>query len=176
MSRYYLHSVNLCKHTPVASILVLSSLTTYHLQYPLSLFSLQPTASLHLCDPALCVLTATAASMQQLLPDLVLQRPVAAVITILFGLFALSAVVSTIHQYSRLRHIKGPSGTGFTKYWLVKTVAGKTAYLDFWKVNQQYGKFHVVLPDICNLMAYSPNTAIAIFGRGVRSWPRIADS
>jgi hypothetical protein len=72
--------------------------------------------------------------------DAVTRRPSLAAGTALVALFALSSALSTARQYLRLRHIKGPSGTGFSKYWLVKTVGGRTAYLDFWGVTQQYGE------------------------------------
>jgi hypothetical protein len=48
--------------------------------------------------------------------------------------------VSSFRSYWRLRHIKGPPLAAWSIWWLVRTVGGTRAYLDFWEVNQKYGK------------------------------------
>lgn len=56
-------------------------------------------------------------------------------------LIAAWLVVSTIRQYLRLRHIKGPPIAGFTQAWLIRSVARGRAHLDQWEVCEKYGTF-----------------------------------
>ncbi|KAK0388572.1 hypothetical protein NLU13_4815 [Sarocladium strictum] len=87
------------------------------------------------------------AGFLQSVADAVVRRPSLAACTALLALFGLSSAVSTVRQYLRLRHIKGPPGTGFSKFWLLKTVGGSTAYLDFWGVTKQYGSIARIGPN-----------------------------
>lgn len=54
-------------------------------------------------------------------------------------LFITWYVVSTIRQYLRLRHIKGPLVAGFTQVWLIRCVGGGRTHLDLWEACQKYG-------------------------------------
>ncbi|KAH7353681.1 cytochrome P450 [Plectosphaerella cucumerina] len=55
--------------------------------------------------------------------------------------------VSSFRSYWRLRHIKGPPLAAWSIWWLVRTVGGTRAYLDFWEVNQKYGDIARVGPN-----------------------------
>lgn len=54
-------------------------------------------------------------------------------------LFITWYLVSTIRQYLRLRHIKGPLVAGFTQVWLIRCVGGGRTHLDLWGACQKYG-------------------------------------
>jgi hypothetical protein len=49
------------------------------------------------------------------------------------------ATVSTLVQYRRLAHIKGPPGAGWSNWWLIRTVSGGRAHLDFYDACRMYG-------------------------------------
>ncbi|PKS07210.1 hypothetical protein jhhlp_005812 [Lomentospora prolificans] len=55
-----------------------------------------------------------------------------------FGFVAVHAVL-TLRTWSRLRHIKGPRIAGFTNLWMVKTIMGGNAHLDFQKLADEFG-------------------------------------
>lgn len=55
-------------------------------------------------------------------------------------LLIVSNTVSTVRQYYRLRHIKGPLLACFSKLWLLKRVGGGRAHLDLYEVCEKYGK------------------------------------
>ncbi|KAH7124580.1 pisatin demethylase [Dactylonectria macrodidyma] len=56
-------------------------------------------------------------------------------------------VVSTIRQYVRLRHIKGPPMAGLTQAWLIRCVGSGRTHLDLWEVCQKYGDVARVGPN-----------------------------
>ncbi|KAK1996445.1 cytochrome P450 [Colletotrichum falcatum] len=56
-------------------------------------------------------------------------------------------VASVVKQYLRLRHIKGPPGTGFSKWWLVRAVGGGRTHLDFYEACEKYGSIVRVGPN-----------------------------
>lgn len=49
--------------------------------------------------------------------------------------------LSTLRQYLRLRHIKGPPLAAFTQTWLIRCVGGGRTHLDLWEACQKYGTF-----------------------------------
>lgn len=69
-----------------------------------------------------------------------LERPSIAALVGFVSLLLIANVLSTIRQYRRLAHFKGPPQASLSKWWLIKTVGGGRAYLDFWEVTQRYGK------------------------------------
>ncbi|KAH8662539.1 cytochrome P450 [Xylariales sp. PMI_506] len=56
------------------------------------------------------------------------------------------SISSTIRQYYRLRHIKGPAIAGFSKWWLIRHVMGGRTHLDLYEVCQKYGDIARVGP------------------------------
>ncbi|KAH8879491.1 pisatin demethylase [Thozetella sp. PMI_491] len=63
------------------------------------------------------------------------------------ALFLVSSAVSTLSEYSRLRHIKGPAIAGFSKWWLIKHVGGGRTHLDLYEVCQKYGDLARIGPN-----------------------------
>lgn len=55
-------------------------------------------------------------------------------------LFVVGYVVSTLYQWARLRHFKGPALAGFSQLWLISTVGGGRTHLDLWEACKKYGK------------------------------------
>ena len=55
-------------------------------------------------------------------------------------LFVVGYVVSTLYQWARLRHFKGPAFAGFSQLWLISTVGGGRTHLDLWEACKKYGK------------------------------------
>lgn len=49
------------------------------------------------------------------------------------------SAISTARQYIRLRHIKGPPSSGFSKWWLIRSVGGGRTHLDLYEVCEKYG-------------------------------------
>jgi len=49
-------------------------------------------------------------------------------------------LVSSIAQYFRLRHIPGPPGAGFSKWWLVGRITSGRTHLDYYEVCEKYGQ------------------------------------
>ena len=47
--------------------------------------------------------------------------------------------ISTIRQYFRLQHIKGPRSAGFSKWWLIRAVGGGRTHLDLYEACEKYG-------------------------------------
>lgn len=54
-------------------------------------------------------------------------------------------VVSTIRQWARLRHFRGPAIAGFTQLWLISKVGGGRTHLDLWEACKKYGQFRRML-------------------------------
>jgi hypothetical protein len=50
-------------------------------------------------------------------------------------------VVSTIHQWARLCHFKGPTIAGFSQLWLISRVGGGRTHLDLWETCKKYGEY-----------------------------------
>jgi hypothetical protein len=46
---------------------------------------------------------------------------------------------SSITQYFRLRHIPGPPGAGFSKWWLIGRITSGRTHLDYYEVCEKYG-------------------------------------
>ncbi|WQF85885.1 Putative cytochrome P450 [Colletotrichum destructivum] len=57
------------------------------------------------------------------------------------------AVVSTVRQYTRLRHIRGPPSAGLSKLWLIRAIGGGRAHLDFYEACEKYGPIVRVGPN-----------------------------
>jgi len=75
------------------------------------------------------------------------ERPSVAVAIGVVLLFIVVNVLSTIRQYRRLAHFKGPFQASLSKWWLIKRVGGGRAYLDFWEVNKRYGSIARIGPN-----------------------------
>ncbi|KAF6835612.1 benzoate 4-monooxygenase cytochrome p450 [Colletotrichum musicola] len=71
-------------------------------------------------------------------------------------------VVSVVRQYLRLRHVKGPPSTGFSKWWLIRTVYGGRAHLDFYEAYEKYGPLVRVGPN--DLMTSDPDLMKRMLG------------
>ncbi|RKK82857.1 hypothetical protein BFJ68_g16399 [Fusarium oxysporum] len=56
-------------------------------------------------------------------------------------------VVSTIRQWARLRHFRGPAIAGFTQLWLISKVGGGRTHLDLWEACKKYGDIARVGPN-----------------------------
>ncbi|KAF5565939.1 pisatin demethylase (cytochrome P450) [Fusarium pseudoanthophilum] len=66
----------------------------------------------------------------------------------LIGVFLfLWYVVSTIHQWARLRHFKGPTSADFSQLWLISRVGGGRTHLDLWEACKNYGNIACVGPN-----------------------------
>ncbi|KAF7558832.1 hypothetical protein G7046_g5333 [Stylonectria norvegica] len=76
-----------------------------------------------------------------------LERPSVVLVALIFVGIVLWSLTSTLRQYNRLRDFKGPFIAGFSKWWLIKTVGGSRAYLDFWEVTRKYGSIARVGPN-----------------------------
>ncbi|KDN62705.1 putative cytochrome P450 [Colletotrichum sublineola] len=76
-------------------------------------------------------------------------RDYAAYASVAVSVVVIYSVVSVIRQYAQLRHIKGPPGSGFTKWWLVRAVYGGRMHLDFYDAYKKYGmlELHVACGD-----------------------------
>ncbi|KDN67099.1 putative cytochrome P450 [Colletotrichum sublineola] len=57
------------------------------------------------------------------------------------------SIASIVNQYLRLRHIKGPPGAGFCKWWLVRAVGGGRLHLDFYEACEKYGSIVRIGPN-----------------------------
>lgn len=55
------------------------------------------------------------------------------------AVFAIWYFASTINQYLRLRHFKGPTIAGLTQIWLIRCVGGGRTHLDLQDVCEKYG-------------------------------------
>lgn len=71
--------------------------------------------------------------------DAAMSRDYHSYVVVAFAFVVLYYVVSVVRQYLRLRHIKGPPSTGFSKWWLIRTVYGGRAHLDFYEASEKYG-------------------------------------
>lgn len=72
-----------------------------------------------------------------------LRHSLASYATVTFSILVLYAVTSVVRQYARLRHVQGPPGAGFSKWWLVRTVYGGRQHLDFYDAFLKYGMCNV---------------------------------
>ncbi|KAF6803785.1 pisatin demethylase [Colletotrichum musicola] len=80
-----------------------------------------------------------------------LERPTRAVAVFFVGTLALAWLISAARQYRRLRHFKGPPLAAVSKLWLLKTVGGQRAHLDFYETTRKYGPLARIGPnDILN--------------------------
>lgn len=52
------------------------------------------------------------------------------------------SIASTVRQYLRLRHIKGPPGAGFSKWWLIRAIRSGRSHLEFYEACEKYGTFN----------------------------------
>ncbi|KAH8887290.1 pisatin demethylase [Thozetella sp. PMI_491] len=62
-------------------------------------------------------------------------------------LFVLWSAASTVRQYYRLRHIKGPAGSGISKWWQIRKITSGRTQLDLYEVCQKYGELARIAPD-----------------------------
>lgn len=58
-------------------------------------------------------------------------------------------VVSTIRQWARLRHFKGPAIASFSQLWLISRVGGGRTHLDLWEACKKYGEYNK-----CDVVVY----------------------
>ncbi|KAK6833502.1 hypothetical protein PG995_013252 [Apiospora arundinis] len=58
----------------------------------------------------------------------------------------LTVVVRTLVHYVRLRQFPGPSGTGFSKLWLLRVMRGGRMHLEYQSVNKKYGNIARIGP------------------------------
>jgi len=56
-----------------------------------------------------------------------------------FSLYLTWLTASTLRQYFRLRHIRGPRIAGFSKIWLARSVLGGRMHLDLIEAIEKYG-------------------------------------
>ncbi|PHH79236.1 hypothetical protein CDD80_5320 [Ophiocordyceps camponoti-rufipedis] len=54
---------------------------------------------------------------------------------------------STLSQYWRLRHVPGPRCAAFSKWWLLRAVAGGRTHLDLYEACQKYGSITRIGPN-----------------------------
>ncbi|KAK1771973.1 pisatin demethylase [Phialemonium atrogriseum] len=73
--------------------------------------------------------------------------PVVASLAAVALLLVVWTIFSTVRQYFRLRHIKGPAGTGISKWWLIRSVGGGRTHLDMYEVCEKYGSTARVGPE-----------------------------
>ncbi|KAK2036358.1 cytochrome P450 [Colletotrichum somersetense] len=66
-------------------------------------------------------------------------RDYAAYASVAVSVVVIYSIASVIRQYVRLQHIKGPPGSGFTKWWLLRAVYGGRMHLDFYDAYKKYG-------------------------------------
>ncbi|KAK2051772.1 cytochrome P450 [Colletotrichum caudatum] len=66
-------------------------------------------------------------------------RDYAAYASVAVSVVVIYSIASVIRQYVRLQHIKGPPGSGFTKWWLLRAVYGGRMHLDFYDAYEKYG-------------------------------------
>jgi hypothetical protein len=52
------------------------------------------------------------------------------------------SIISTIRQYFRLSHFKGPLSAGFSQWWLIRSVGGGRTHLDLYEVCEKYGELN----------------------------------
>ncbi|WYZ46111.1 hypothetical protein EsH8_IX_000336 [Colletotrichum jinshuiense] len=57
------------------------------------------------------------------------------------------SIASTVRQYLRLRHIKGPPGAGFSKWWLIRAIRSGRSHLEFYEACEKYGSIARVGPN-----------------------------
>ncbi|PFH61477.1 hypothetical protein XA68_17308 [Ophiocordyceps unilateralis] len=64
----------------------------------------------------------------------------------LVACFVIWRAWSTLRQYWRLRHVPGPRTAAFSKWWLLRAVAGGRTHLDLYEACQKYGSVTRVGP------------------------------
>lgn len=83
-------------------------------------------------------------------------------IPFLFGgavlLLIVSNAVSTVRQYYRLHHIKGPLIACLSKWWLFKSVNSGKAYLDLYEVCKKYGEYLSPFQGCWSICSASPGS------------------
>ncbi|KAJ0387841.1 hypothetical protein COL922a_001392 [Colletotrichum nupharicola] len=89
----------------------------------------------------------------------------------ILGMFILWWLFSTVKQYLRLRHFRGPPLAAFSKLWHLKTVWGPKAHLEFYDVVKKYGNLARVGPN--DLIMEDPELVKRVLG--ARSTYRRAD-
>ncbi len=104
----------------------------------LSVVSFPPTAQFRLCVTS----RRTANGSKMAFTALLVARPVVASLGGAAVLLVVWIVFSTLRQYLRLRHIKGPALAGFSQWWLVRAVGGGRTHLDLFEVCEKYGMCH----------------------------------
>jgi hypothetical protein len=57
----------------------------------------------------------------------------------LFLFAVLSIIAQYIRSWYRLRHFKGPTLATFSDWWLIRSVTGGKAHLDFFDITEKYG-------------------------------------
>ncbi|KND92746.1 Pisatin demethylase [Tolypocladium ophioglossoides CBS 100239] len=62
-------------------------------------------------------------------------------------LVGLWSATSTLRQFLRLRHIPGPPSAGFSRWWLLRAVAGGRTHLDLYEACQKFGSVARVGPN-----------------------------
>ncbi|KAI8216517.1 hypothetical protein K4K54_012135 [Colletotrichum sp. SAR 10_86] len=97
--------------------------------------------------------------------------PTRAAANCILGIFILWWLFSTVKQYLRLRHFRGPPLAAFSKLWHLKTVWGPKAHLDFYDVVKKYGNLARVGPN--DLIMEDPELVKRVLG--ARSTYRRAD-
>ncbi|KAK2020401.1 cytochrome P450 [Colletotrichum zoysiae] len=83
-------------------------------------------------------------------------------VSVAVSIVFLYSVVSVIHQYLRLRHIKGPISAGFSTWWLVRTVYSGSSHLEFHKASKKYG--HLVRVGPNDIITSDPDLMRHILG------------
>ncbi|EXF77928.1 cytochrome P450 [Colletotrichum fioriniae PJ7] len=63
------------------------------------------------------------------------------------SIIVLYGIASIARQYARLKHIRGPSVAGFTKWWLVRALRSGRVHLEFYKAYQKYGMLDLITRD-----------------------------
>ncbi|WYZ41627.1 hypothetical protein EsH8_V_000522 [Colletotrichum jinshuiense] len=61
--------------------------------------------------------------------------------------FIFAWIFSTVRQYRRLRHFKGPPLAAVSKFWHLKTATSPRAYLELYEVTQKYGPLARIGPN-----------------------------
>ncbi|KAM7192309.1 cytochrome P450 family protein [Naviculisporaceae sp. PSN 640] len=69
------------------------------------------------------------------------------ILAAVLGFVGLYIVTTSIRTYSRLHHIPGPPGTGWSIWWLAKHQAGGTLCCDLEEVADKYGPIARIGPD-----------------------------
>jgi hypothetical protein len=52
--------------------------------------------------------------------------------------------VASVSQWKRLKHVPGPTGTGWSKWWLLRNTLGGNMHLALERANNKYGECNLV--------------------------------